>query len=52
MCILILKEDGHLIAARDRLGRLPVLIGKDEDGYCVSFESSRSASWNTSPVKN
>ena len=39
MCILILKEDGHLIAARDRLGRLPVLIGKDEDGYCVSFES-------------
>ena len=37
--ILILKEDGHLIAARDRLGRLPVLIGKREDGYCVTFES-------------
>ncbi len=37
--ILILKEKGGLIAARDRLGRLPVLIGKDEDGYCVSFES-------------
>ena len=37
--ILILKEDGNLIAARDRLGRLPVLIGKSEDGYCVSFES-------------
>lgn len=37
--ILILKEDGSLIAARDRLGRLPVNIGKNDNGYCVSFES-------------
>lgn len=37
--ILILKDNGDLIAARDRLGRLPVLIGKDEDGYAVTFES-------------
>ena len=37
--ILILQEDGSLIAARDRLGRLPVTIGKREDGYAVSFES-------------
>ncbi|MBE6673371.1 MAG: amidophosphoribosyltransferase [Ruminococcaceae bacterium] len=37
--ILILKDDGSLIAARDRFGRLPVLVGKNEDGYCVSFES-------------
>ncbi len=37
--ILILKEDGAIIAARDRLGRLPILIGKNEDGYCASFES-------------
>ena len=36
--ILILKEDGKLIAARDKVGRLPVLIGKREDGFCVSFE--------------
>lgn len=36
--ILILTEDGRLIAARDRLGRIPVQIGKNEDGYCVSFE--------------
>ena len=36
--ILILKNDGAIIAARDRLGRIPVLIGKNEDGYCVSFE--------------
>ncbi len=37
--ILILKEGGAIIAARDRLGRLPVLIGKNADGYCASFES-------------
>ncbi len=36
--ILILTDDGRLIAARDRLGRIPVQIGKNEDGYCVSFE--------------
>lgn len=37
--ILILTADGSIIAARDRLGRLPVLVGKGEEGCCVSFES-------------
>ena len=37
--ILILTEKGSIIAARDRLGRLPILVGKCEDGYCVSFEN-------------
>ena len=37
--ILILKQDGHLIAARDKVGRIPVIIGKGEDGYSVTFES-------------
>jgi amidophosphoribosyltransferase len=36
--ILILNEDGKLIAARDKLGRIPILIGKRDDGFCVSFE--------------
>ena len=36
--ILILTRNG-ILCARDRLGRLPVLIGKNEDGCCVSFES-------------
>ncbi len=39
MSILILKDDGHLIAARDKLGRIPVIVGKSRSGYCVSFES-------------
>ena len=37
--ILILTEDGKLIAARDRTGRLPVEVGKSEAGYAVAFES-------------
>ncbi|MBQ4120826.1 MAG: amidophosphoribosyltransferase, partial [Clostridia bacterium] len=37
--ILILKDDGTIIAARDRLGRTPVILGQGEDGYCVTFES-------------
>jgi len=36
--ILILTPDS-IIAARDKLGRLPVLIGKNGEGCCVSFES-------------
>lgn len=38
MSLLILTEDG-IIAARDKFGRLPIIIGEGEDGYCVSFES-------------
>lgn len=37
--ILILAEDGSIIAARDKVGRLPVLAGRNEHGYCISFES-------------
>ena len=36
--ILILTEKGHLIAARDKLGRIPVQIGMDDNGYAVSLE--------------
>ena len=37
--ILIMTQDGILVA-RDRLGRLPVLIGQHPDGsLCVSFEA-------------
>ena len=36
--MLILTEDG-IIAARDFYGRTPIVIGKDDDGYAVAFES-------------
>lgn len=38
-CILILKDNGELLVARDIKGRLPVHIGKTKDGMCTSFES-------------
>ena len=37
--ILILRDNGTLIAARDKMGRLPIQIGKNDNGCCVSFES-------------
>ena len=36
--ILVMTKDG-LIVARDKVGRLPVVIGKKEDGYCACIES-------------
>ena len=37
--VLILTDKGKLIAARDKVGRIPVQIGKNDQGYCVSFEA-------------
>jgi amidophosphoribosyltransferase len=39
MSILLMTADGSIIAARDYVGRLPVLLGHDSEGFCVSFES-------------
>ena len=36
--ILILTEQG-LIAARDYLGRTPIVVGKGDSGYAVAFDS-------------
>lgn len=38
MSMLILTEKG-IYAARDKLGRTPITIGKKDNGYCMSFES-------------
>ncbi len=37
--ILILTDNGNLIAARDKFGRTPVAIGKSDSGYSVAFEA-------------
>jgi len=39
MTVLLMTAKGEIIAARDKVGRLPILVGKDDDGFCVSFES-------------
>ena len=38
MTLLVMTPKG-IYAARDRVGRTPVAIGRKEDAYCVSFES-------------
>lgn len=38
LTLMLMTKDG-LYAARDKYGRTPVVVGKKEDGYCVSFES-------------
>jgi len=38
MNLVILTENG-IICARDKYGRLPIIIGKRDDGYCFSMES-------------
>ncbi len=38
MSMLILTPDG-MYAARDKMGRTPIIIGKNDDGFCASFES-------------
>ncbi len=38
MSMLILTGDG-IYAARDRMGRTPVVLGKKDGAYCASFES-------------
>lgn len=37
--VLIITSLGNFYAARDKYGRLPVQIGKREDGHAISFES-------------
>lgn len=38
MSLVILTKDG-IIATRDKFGRLPVIVGKRSDGFCLSLES-------------
>ena len=49
--ILILKQNGHLIAARDKVGRIPVIVCKGEDGYAVTFESFAAQKLGYTPVR-
>ncbi len=38
MDLIVLTEEG-ILCARDKDGRLPIIIGKRDDGYCCSLES-------------
>ena len=38
-CTFVILTKDCIIAARDKLGRVPVLVGQNLEGCCVSFES-------------
>ena len=39
-CSILLLFNDKIIAARDKYGRTPIAIGKNKDGFCVTFENS------------
>ena len=51
MSVLVLTNEG-IYCARDKFGRLPVIIGKKEDGYCVTFETSAYLNLGYTHVKD
>jgi len=38
-CSILILTDNSIIAARDKVGRTPVIIGKKKDAYAVAFET-------------
>ena len=38
-CTILMLFPDCIVAARDRVGRLPVLVGRNAEGCCASFES-------------
>lgn len=36
--LLVLTDQGEIYAARDKLGRIPLLVGQNDSGYAFSFE--------------
>jgi amidophosphoribosyltransferase len=38
-CSILLLTDWGIYAARDRLGRTPLVVGRKDDAWCISFET-------------
>lgn len=49
--MLLLTSDG-IIAARDKLGRTPIIIGKKDDGYAVTSETTAFPNLGYTPVRD
>ena len=51
-CTIILMFPDHIIAARDEFGRLPIVLGKKDEGYCISMESFACQKLGYTPCYN
>ena len=51
-CTILLMFSDHIIAARDEMGRLPIVLAKSDDGYCISMESFACQKLGYTPCYN
>ena len=51
MTLLVMTPEG-IYAARDRLGRTPLVIGRKEDAFCASFESFAFVNLAITPIRS
>ena len=51
-CTILLLTPNGLIAARDKMGRLPIVIGQGDKGCCVSMESFACQKLGFTPCYN
>ena len=51
-CSLLILTNDSIIAARDKVGRLPIVIGKSEDGCCAAMESFACQKLGYTPCYN
>ena len=51
-CTMLILTKDSIIAARDKVGRLPIVIGKGPDGCCASMESFACQKLGYTPCYN
>lgn len=51
-CSMMILKDEKIYAVRDKLGRTPIVIGKDKDGFTAVFESSSYSNLGYSYVRD
>ena len=51
-CTILLMYPDGIIAARDEFGRLPIVLGKSDEGHCVSMESFACQKLGYAPFYN
>ena len=51
-CTILLMFQDHIIAARDEVGRLPIVLGKSQEGHCISMESFACQKLGYTPCYN
>ena len=51
-CTILILTSESIIAARDKMGRLPIVLGKNEHGHCVSMESFACQKLGYTPCYN